>query len=113
MTAYAYDSIKFCTVCETAYATALVDGVLTLACRNCSNEEPTQNIVVHRTLFDTEEIDKATQVTRFTKHDVSLPLTTKKTCPTCGATRAKYMKRKDSGMALMYICTACDGVWTY
>ena len=54
---YQYNSIQFCTTCETAYTTAIIDKQLKLLCRNCGHEEETSNIIVHRTLFDAEVVD--------------------------------------------------------
>lgn len=110
---YHYDSIQFCSTCETAYTTAVIDKKLKLVCRNCGHEEETANIIVHRTLFDAEEVDKTALVNVNTKHDVSLPITTKKSCPKCDNHDAAFMRYKDSSMALMFICTVCDSVWKY
>lgn len=108
---YEYTAIQFCGRCETAYTMAVIDKQLKLLCRNCGHEETTKNIVVSRTLSDDGGHDKTALVNRFTKHDDTLPVTSKKACPHCGKRQAKFMRYSDDSMALLFLCLHCDHLW--
>ncbi len=110
---YAYVSIQFCPVCDTAYAMQVSDGKLSLFCRNCSHKEDTKNIIVHKTNYGFQEMDKDFLVNQYSRYDNTLPVSTVHRCPQCGENRSKFQKASDSKMSLMFFCINpdCTAIW--
>ena len=110
---YNYVSIQFCPICETAYAMQVLEGKLSLFCRNCSHRETTQNIIVHKTNYGFKEMDKDFLINQYSRFDKTLPISTTHVCPECGGKKSKYQKASDSKMSLMFFCInpECTAIW--
>ena len=111
--AYNYVSLQFCTSCDTAFSVQAVDGELKLVCRTCGLTEPTRNIVVHRTSYESKDLDKDFLFNECSRYDRTLAVSTVQPCPKCHHREAKFMKSSEERMALMFICLNpdCNLVW--
>lgn len=110
---YKYDSIRFCTDCSFAFTICVIDGQLKMVCQRCGLEEPTENIIVHRTGYETKDQDRDYLINEYSRYDKTLPVSYHEVCPDCQGKECKFQKYNDSKMALMYVCLnpKCNSVW--
>lgn len=108
-------TINFCKICDMVYYPKIKNDKLIYICRNCGNEDVSNNHIVHRNDYrsDNVEVDPKDIINSYLKYDVTIPRTNKVTCPYCSGSNALFFKYNNNDMALLYLCLmeGCDRYW--
>ena len=118
-----YTKMHFCSNCNNMYYVRISEdneNQLIYYCRKCGTEDTLiteDNICVSKTVLKKGEQKFTHIINKFTKLDPTLPRTTNMECPNteCKKDDKKeiiYIRYDDVNMKYVYICTACDKVWT-
>ena len=116
--------MHFCSKCQNMYYIRLAgegSNKLIYYCRNCGHEDEdlgSENIIVSKTAIKRENQKYLNVINEYTKMDPTLPRVTNIKCPNenCEEDAANkeiiYLRYDDTNMRYVYICSACDNVWT-
>jgi len=108
-------TINFCKICNTVYYPKIKNDKLIYICRNCGNEDISNNHIVHRNDYrsDNVEVDPKDIINSYLRYDNTIPRTNKVTCPYCSGNKALFFKYNNNDMALLYLCLmeGCDRYW--
>ena len=114
--------MHFCTNYNNMYYVKIAEeneNQLIYYCRKCGTEDTTiteDNICVSKTVLKKSELKFSHIINEYTKLDPTLPRTNKIKCPNkeCNDDDKEviYIRYDDTNMKYVYICTACDKVWT-
>lgn len=88
-------------------------------CEKCNYKSEYKNSVIHTRIYKDVMADKSSSyINKYTRYDVSLPRTNKKTCPngecvshTDGDKQEAVFVMDPVTLKLTYICTACGTLW--
>jgi len=108
-------TINFCKICDTVYYPKIENDKLIYICRNCGNKDISNNRIVHRNDYrsDNIEVDPKDIINSYLRYDNTIPRTNKVTCPYCSGNKALFFKYNNNDMALLYLCLmeGCDRYW--
>jgi len=112
--------MKFCPQCANMFYTKLGEDASTIIyyCRNCGMEDT--HIGESDVRIASTKTSVSQTVNRHTKHDPTLPRTTKMSCPNSecadvvggkGKSNVAYIRYNDVDMKYTYLCCTCDTNW--
>jgi len=128
--------MHFCSKCDNMYYVRISEtdeNKLIYYCRKCGNTDDIiteDNMCVSKTILKREEQKFSHIINEYTKLDATLPRVTNIKCPNpncnegsasqpaaggAGSPQEKeiiYIRYDDINMKYVYICSACDTVWT-
>ena len=112
--------MKFCPQCANMFYAKLGEDANTIIyyCRNCGTEDT--HIGESDVRIASTKTSVSQTVNRHTKHDPTLPRTTKMSCPNSecvdvvggkGKSNIAYIRYNDVEMKYTYLCCTCDTNW--
>ena len=115
--------MHFCKECKNMYYIRIAEkdeNKLIYYCRKCGHEDEIiteDNICVSKTFLRQGEQKFSNIVNEFTKYDPTLPRVKNVPCPNenCAEDPEKeiiYIRYDDNNMKYVYLCGACDTIWT-
>ena len=116
--------MHFCSICDNMYYVRIAendDNKLVYYCRKCGHQDDIiteDNICVSKTFLKQGKQKFTSVVNEFTKLDPTLPRITNIKCPNENCDEKAedkeiiYIRYDDNNMKYVYICSACDTIWT-
>ena len=116
--------MHFCSQCNNMYYIRIAENdadKLIYYCRKCGHQDElitAENICVSKTILKGRAQKFSHIINEYTKMDPTLTRVTNIKCPNenCekdeGNKEIIYLRYDDKNMRYVYICTACDNVWT-
>ena len=116
--------MHFCAECHNMYYVRIAEedeNKLIYYCRKCGHTDDIiteENICVSRTVLQGRKQKFSHIINEFTKLDPTLPRIKNINCPNENCNddiknkEIIYIRYDDENMRYVYICTACDNVWT-
>ncbi len=111
--------MKFCPECQNKLYPSEENDKLFNLCLKCDFREEYQESLIHKKNYKGNVVQNA-NMNQFSRYDVSLPRTSKKTCPNTACESHSNSEKQEAvfvmdplTLKMAYMCTCCGTEWKY
>jgi DNA-directed RNA polymerase subunit M/transcription elongation factor TFIIS len=110
----------FCPECENKIYPVEENDRLYHQCLKCGFKDEFRETIIHRRTYKGKSTNQNSHVNQFSRFDVSLPRTKKKTCPNVDCISHRETDKQEAvfimdpiSLKLTFVCVCCATDWSY